>query len=221
MVNLQDIVDITIVREYIKKHTKELVATLVAGIAIGAGLYYFRVYRVGLEQEAYVALSQTLEQFNKAYTGAGSWDDAAIAAQAGYRQHARSSLASQFLALQADILLQEGKHDEALETLSKAFSYMPSSSSVYYLYALKLARVKLDSADEPTQAQGLQELIALTTEKNNNYQDQALFVLSDYYWMHDELEKSRDTLKQLVDRQKDFEGSPWLERAQLALQYRS
>lgn len=205
--------------DFFIKYKNHFMAVVVAvGLMIGAAVY-FRMSRLKLEASAQQALSESLDDFNKAFDNPELWYDVEISAKTGYKQFSSSSLAPYFLVLQAEALMQQGKIQDSLAIMDSMLKSLVTNSPLYYLFKIKYARMKLDSNDANQEASGLQDLIALSNDKKNNQQDEARYYLGLHYMNHDDLEKAHMVWQELVKAEQDSETiSPWALMAEQALQ---
>ena len=194
-----------------KYRTYFLVGALGLATVLGVGVYWY-FYSIKYEQSAMQAFSEVLVEYNRGVEASEIWPEVEVSAKTGYKQYSHSSLAPFFLGLQVDALLGQQKHDEALSVMKMMLEKLSSRSRVFHLYKIKEARMKLDSAEPAVQSDGLQQLVALTNDKNNSYQDQALYFLGMYYESHDQKDKAQEIWQQLSAlKSSDANAvSPWV-----------
>jgi len=148
-----------------KRFNCAVVVFALVGVLAGAWLGY-SWYRRGKESAAYKDLSESIEAFAKlrgAQASEEKWIDVSKGFSVGAQRHTSSSLYPYFLVYEADALLQAGKQLEALAFLKEALPLINKKNSLYYLYALKLALVRIDAGEE----QGKEELATLARDAAN------------------------------------------------------
>lgn len=188
--------------------------------AVVAGGSYLMMSRSHREEAATLALEETLAEFSRAQSNPELWQEVEDAAKAGYRQYKKTSIAPYFLALQVEALLNQGNVQEALKIIEDMNKQLSSSSPLYYLYMIKQARMKLDSQDDVIRNEGLAQLESLAYDKNNKQQDEALYYFGLYYFAHNELDKTRQIWKTLIEMQQPHQEtiSLWAQAAEKKLQ---
>lgn len=199
--------------EYFEKFRTYIISIAVITVGmLGIGTYWY-LSHVKYEQAAQQALSEVLAEYNRAYESPELWQDVEVGAKTGYRQYGRSSLAPFFLGLQSDALLQQDKQDEALALMNDMTAKLSHRSPFYYLYQIKLARIKLHSDQEDTQKEGLQQLTSLAQDQKNPQQDEALYYLGLHYDAQDQQDKAQEIWQQLKQLQEQYKEkdvvSPW------------
>lgn len=144
-----------------------------------AGWYGYSWYNRSKEQAAYKDLAESLDAYSKVRQSMGhgeeKWTDIERGFKEGAQRNSSSKLQPYFLVFQADALIEQGKHQEALPLMDKAVSLLSKSNPLYYQYAIKRALMKTDAADEATQKQGRQELADLAKDATNPLQDMARY----------------------------------------------
>ncbi len=199
--------------EYFNKYRTSIVsigAITLAAFGVGIYLYFAQIKH---EESAQQALSEILAEYNRAFESPELWQDVEVGAKTGYRQYARSSLAPFFFGLQSEALLQQNKQDEALALMKDMVAKLSKSSPFYYLYQIKLGRIKLHNDEEAIQAEGLQQLIQLAQDQKNPQQDEALYYLGMHYNSQGQTDKAQEVWQQLKQLQEQFKEkdvvSPW------------
>lgn len=207
----------TFIKEY-----RIALGIIAACVLIGGGsLFYLQLSSIARNESAQMALSETLDEVNNAYYNVELWQEVEIAAKTGFRQYERSDLAPYFLTAQVDALLQQGKHEQALESMQKVLSMLAEHSPFYHIFKIKYARMKLDSSDVAINQSGMQDLIELSQDVANKNYDQALYYLGQYYHQKGLADKAISSWQAIVERdKKDNNGvaSPWLALAEKSLQ---
>jgi hypothetical protein len=177
---------------------KTKISITVALIGGGVGLaFYWYTTTIARQEAAQIALAETFMEIERAHRNPEAWQDAELAAKTGYNQFSSSSLAPYFLSLQAESLIEQGKNQEALALLEEVKKSLSSSSPLYTMYALKIARIKLDAQQEDIRQQGLQELEKLAYDTKNQQRDAALYYLSLVYEKSD-MQKAQQLWHEIV-----------------------
>lgn len=133
--------------------------------------------------------------------------------EAGYEKHSGSSLTPYYKDYAVDILLQQNKHNEAVELLDTIISDTQASAQLP-LYQLERALVLLDTAEGEQLKKTEDDLRALAYDESNQFHDAALFYLGQYYWSHDNIGAAREVWQKLVDEQANekIAPSPWAQQ---------
>ncbi len=192
------------------------IALACLGLVVLGGVYFgYSWYVTKREQAAQKIFSECMHEYMEAYSGQTAWVNVQELSKLGYEQHASSSMAPYFLALQADALVQENKKQEAVAVLDTMLAHMSSTSPVYGVYQLKRALLMLDTDD----ALGLEQLKKLAQNSSNKNRDAALYYLGLYHWSKDSFDQARESWQELVDLMHNQEAnSPWAVLAQKKLQ---
>lgn len=197
--------------------------TALAAIVLVTALYVgYQWYVTSREQKAQQLFSLYMQDFasQKASHDQEGLQRVERLFAEGHTQYRSSALAPYFLAMQAEVQLQQDKQDEALATLHMVVTSLPSSSPMLPLFKTKHALVALDSKDESIRNVGLQELMSVARDTHFAYNDMALFYLGRYYWSQNDLQEAKKIWQELVDlRSLDQAASPspWAHEAQQAL----
>ena len=150
---------------------------VLAGL-LGAGWLGYSWYMRSKEQSAYKDLAESIDGYTKTRMmpgGAEKWVDVERGFRAGAERNPSTKLQPYFLAFEAEALLEQGKSKEAIGLLDKAVGMISRNNSLYFLYALKRALMKIDSSDEVLQKSGRQELAELAKDTANPVQDMARY----------------------------------------------
>jgi tetratricopeptide (TPR) repeat protein len=203
------------------KYGREVLIGLGCIAFTGGSFFAYRWYSVSKNQSAQVAFSEQLEKYYMAHgSDSANWESVGLELKNVSRVNGGTSLSPYFLALQADVLLEQDKHDEALTVMDQMLNEMPSSSPLRNLYQTKRALMALDSDDQARKTSGLQELDTLAHDANNKNADVALFYLGRYHWVAGDEEQARIAWQELVDQQQHelVAPSPWAQEARTLLQ---
>jgi tetratricopeptide (TPR) repeat protein len=174
-INIDTILDL-----WVRHRIKIIIIGVVVGGSVGAGIYtYFN--RIRRQEMAQVAMSETLLEVQRAQRNPEAWQDVQLAAKTGYRQFSNTSLAPYFLMIEAEASLEQSKKEEGLMLLQETLKNLSMNSPLYFMVALKIARVKLDMDTEDVRNQGLKELEAIAYNTKNHQRDAALYYLGLYY----------------------------------------
>lgn len=209
-----------VISDTIERYKKALVALAVLGIGGFAAVYFYSDWKVQVEQNAQIAFSSIVEEVQKAsQEGPADWQHIEQEAEHAITQHSRSHLVPYFFALQAQALIEQDKKDQAMTVMETMLSKLSTSSPLYYLFQIKLARMKF--SNEATQQDGLLLLQKLADNNKNPYQDEALFYLGKFYEQQQDYEKARALWNQLIyafSSESALGKSPWVDQAQQQLQ---
>ncbi len=200
------------VKNFMKKNGLLLMGIPLFCIFGGGAYYFYSVYAHEQQERAQFAFSQTLEEFHHGQKNAELWPNAELAAKTGYRSSKSSSFGPYFLVLESQAALAQGNMQEGCKLLADALKQMGTSSPLYYLYAVKLALIKLDFDDAAIQSEGLKELEKLAHDKNNVQRDEALYYLGDYFMSQGDTVKaihSWQELKKEFSTAQATSASPW------------
>jgi tetratricopeptide (TPR) repeat protein len=198
-------------------YTREI-AYGVAGILIlGASIYAYLHYTEQTRGAAQVVLAETLDDMRKAQEGKVAWSDVELAALAGYKNNAATSLAGYFGIVKAQALIRQNKLEQALEVIEESVKHLSASNYLRDLYTILKARIvlRLESAEHKTQM--LEQLRAIAHSSASMFQDMALYYLHKHYLSQGENEKALSTLNELKTRFVNPEApSPWVQLAEQA-----
>jgi cytochrome c-type biogenesis protein CcmH/NrfG len=206
---------------YVKRYIRIIGITIGAFLALTAGYFVYRWYVVSREQNAHAAIANYMHDFQlamKADTPA-EWQRIDGLLALGYKQYKDSNLAPFFLLLRADALVRQDNAVEAVNVLQNAIHELSARSPIMPLFKTKKALILVDSKDEIMQKEGVQDLIQLARDKNNQCNDVALFYLGRYYWTHDNVQDAKKAWQELVDSNAMEKAypSPWAAEAKKAL----
>ena len=184
---------------------------LLGGILLGvaAGYFGYGFYAKNREQQAFGALSEVVDSFEKAQydnlhseKGAdkdlseNKWQDTEILLEALYKQNKRSYLAPYFLIFKSQIILERGGSiDEALKILEEALEKMPKKSSLFEFYNLKRILMSFDSQEELVRKEALHDLIATAKDEKGYAFEEASYLLGIYYISGGDMQNARDVLE--------------------------
>ncbi len=158
-----------------------LVCCALLGLTIWGAYAYFEAKKV---EEAQKAFSQALTEFEKnvqAERAMQHWEEVISAFDAGYQKYGGTPFAPYFLAYKAQSLLYANKPEAALEVTAHVVNGAKKSSPLYYLYATKLALMKIDGVDQAMREQGLGDLENLASDIKNPQRDWAAYELGAYF----------------------------------------
>ncbi len=219
VVSVQKLVD----RKFKKASYVTPILAAIGILIVGAGIYFgYRWYAVSREQQAQKVFSEYIQDYGLAHkaNNPAEWQRVEALFAYGHNAYRSTNIAPYFLAMQADVQLKQGKHDEALATLHTLIADLPSSSPMAPLFKTKHALIALDNKDEAIRNTGLQELVAVARDTQYGYNDMALFYLGRYYWSQNNIDEAKKIWQELVDMRVSDQTaapSPWVQEAQQKL----
>jgi hypothetical protein len=164
------------------------------GLATGGVWLAYKHHATTRDSKAQLIFAEQLEQFEHIRMNPDAtiemWESIDQGFAQGYNTHSNASLAPYFLAYEADAALHVGNRNRAIELLEKAIKKMGAASPLYYLYAIKLGMIRLESCDRATSEQGRRDLLTYGQETRNPYQGLAWYQLWLYAWMAHDTELS-------------------------------
>ena len=216
---MKNIVSFSTLTSLIQHHLKEVIIGIAIVCAAGVGVYGYIQYRISQEEQAQVVFSNCMDELRRSYGDPSLWPTAELASITAYRHHSGSALGPYFLALEVQTLLAQGKLSEAVTSLERVISMLPTRSPFYSLYTLQLALMKLDHSDEAMRQEGLKALEKIALDQKNIHRDQALYYLGEYYANQNNQERAKELFHQLVVAYPEggLAASPWASLAQQKL----
>jgi predicted negative regulator of RcsB-dependent stress response len=203
-------------RNVVLSSRKNILGILVLCAAVTGGIYFYRHNRTAQEEQAHVALTETLQQLDRAFTAQTTWSDVALAAQTGYQRFSGTSLAPYFLLVKAEAEVHNGLMDQALKNMDSVVQHVSKHSMLHDVFVLKQARLLIESADEALVAQGLKKLEQLANG-TGNVADAGLYYVGRYYADRNDTARAHEAWKTLLEKyasQQPAEMSPWAELVQ-------
>jgi predicted negative regulator of RcsB-dependent stress response len=164
------------------------------------GLYFGRKqwisWRDQAAQKSLAKMSKRLKKYQDGTLDTSGIIELHAKIAAEKEQFSQATIAPYFLALQAQVFVQEGKLDQAAETLKSAIAM---TENVIIKSQLETARalILLDEAPE----QGIVVLQDLIAHEENPLRDVAQFYLGRYYWTHDNVELALVIWKDFLQEQ--------------------
>jgi hypothetical protein len=139
-----------------------------------------------------------------------------------FQENKNSALAPYFLAFKGTLLEEQGDYTQALHALEEAVKKLSPGSEqylryssfnhpLYYLYATKLALLKLDAVDQKIVADGIESLQTLANSTKNQYRDMALYWSGLYAFENNNDQDARKWWQELTTVEPQ---SPWAQLAQ-------
>lgn len=197
--------------DYIKKNQKPVIAGVVGATVLISAVTGYWFYRIHVREQAHKAMVQALKYYHGVVgtvTSADSqsmfftsetekWQKTAQVFADGYERYKGTALGSMFQAYQAEALLNLGKMNEAVDTLSHAVDNM-KSGALKDFYRIKLALMKLDSSKELDRQQGLGALKILADDAQSVAQETALYQLGAYYWSEKKFAEAKNYWQMLL-----------------------
>lgn len=197
------------------KNIKHVFTGLIIAVVCATLFFTHYVYVGWREKSAQRDFGPLLIQYNMMSREKDpQWSPLLEEFEKNYKKHSRSALLPYYMEFKAHILLQQDKKEEALVCLDRILADV-QLSSLSPLLQMERALILLDSADSAMRNEGEENLKKLAFDKNNQFNDSALFYLGRYYWSANKVEQAQNTWQQLVDEQRDekLSPSPWLEQA--------
>ncbi len=193
-------------------YAKEIVVAVVI-VAVAAIIFWsYRSYHSHQESSAQIDFAHALESYQAAQRGgAVTWPQLEILLQSGYEQHKKSSFAPYFLVYQSEAQIKQHKLSEAAGTLEKVLSLMPKDSPLLNLYKTKLALIEMDLPEK--QQAAVEKLHALAYDKENHFNDYALYYLGLFTENQGQKEEAQKIWKELAESQHNehrLAQSPWV-----------
>jgi tetratricopeptide (TPR) repeat protein len=207
-----------------KYHRHSSVGLVILVLVVLGGFFGYGRYRADRQAQAQKIFSESYELFEQALAAQLSkekvaqaerlWQEAVMAFQTGYQRYSDTALAPFFLGFQAEIAVQQGNVDQALELMDTMLSKLSRHEPLYDMYLLKRVLMQFDASREEYRQNALKQLMELA-QHEGPAQDAALYYLGEYYWSVHELDKARQTwlqLQELGRKGKQPIPSPWEEK---------
>lgn len=182
-------------------------------ILVGIGLVYggfwgTRWYGARREATAQKTFADVLQLVEHAKQDPKQWADVVAASTVGYEQNRSSKLAPFFLLCRADALLAQGDMAQAMTVMQDGLSKMASSNPLRSLYAVKLALMKMDSADQAIKADGMKELEKIA-QQDTAGADMAAYYVGLSFWQVGNVDKAKESWKILIGQSSQENASPY------------
>src|SRR3990167_10509378 len=149
------------IERFFSKYSRKKIyfVSLLVGALLLVVLSWFLYHYIVLqrEQKAQGALATRLEA-QVAAADKIIWADQIAAWDVAYYEHKHSKLAAYFLVFKAEAQIKQGDESAACATMIEALKVMPRNSPLFYLYATKLALMKIDSTVPVIHDMGIHEL---------------------------------------------------------------
>ena len=161
------------------KYTRQLLLAVALLLVLGVATFGYRWYGQWYTEKAHAELARAIELFERAdQEGTQAlWEEVDRSFSNGYSRNEGSSLAPYFLAFQAEAALRAGNNDKARDLEKKVLDHVSKGSPFHTAYAIKYARMNIDSGQPALIEQGMQSLQALANDAGNNERDMALYYL--------------------------------------------
>lgn len=153
-----------------------------------------KVYEASVVPNATLSQNDTSGQFS---TEEEKWKKVNEVFEKAYAKNKGAGIAPFFLTFQAEALTRLGKFDDAIKVMERALHELPNKE-IQALYKVKLALIKIDSAQLPYQKQGLDELEALTKDDKGFAHEHALYHLGMYFWCKKDFAQAKNYWQQLM-----------------------
>lgn len=216
------------------KGAKETIFGLVIAIALVAGYFLHSFYVKKREEQAFGALAEVIESFEKTQyetvhsekkadteKDANAWQDTEVLIDALYKQNSGSYLAPYFLIFKSQVALEQGKSvDEVRLMLESALSKIPKKTALFDLFNLKRIMMSFDSQDEAVRKNALSDLIALAANEQGYSFEEASYLLGSYYVYQGDIQQARQVWEKVVKAadKKALLQSPWVKQAEEKLE---
>lgn len=195
-------------------YVKEFVAVSAIVVVAAVIFWGYRSYNARQEGSAQIDFAHALESYQAALGGGAiSWAQLEILLHTGYEQHKRSTFAPYFLVYESEAQLKQNKSSEAAATLEKVVSLLPQTSPLSTLYKTKLALIEMDLPEAARQQSALEKLRVLAYDKENKFNDYALYYLGLFTESKGNQEEAQKIWKELVESQRNEQRlaqSPWV-----------
>jgi len=109
--------------------------------------------------------------------------------------------------------VKQNKLLEAAATLEKVITLLPKDSPLANLYQTKLALIEMDLPEPAKQQAAVEKLHALAYDKENHFNDYALYYLGLFTENKGNTEEAQKIWKELVESQRNEQRlaqSPWV-----------
>ncbi len=220
-------------KQYSAKYVKEFLLGfgILCSLFVGYFLYNFYIKR--REANAFGALYEVVESFEKTQYKAMStdkqkdktnienaWQDTEVLLEALYKEHMGSYLAPYFLLFKSEIILEKGGTvDESRKVLEDALVQMPKHSELFDIFELKRIKMSFDSQDESVASAALQDLIEFCKSQSSVMFEEAVYTLGAYYLAQGDIAKAQETWQRLIkessiDDKESLITSPWSKLAE-------
>ncbi len=170
----------------IVKQAKEsyqiLIASVLTVALLAIGVWGYLYHKNNVRANAYKDFMAAMQYYNGALTAkSDKWQQTEQVFRQGYEKYKNTEMAPVFLAFLSESLLNLGKTDQAIESLS-SFIDNVSSKEIKDCYVLKVALIKMDSRDMKVKEEGLKSLIAIANDDSNFSSEIALYQAGSYFW---------------------------------------
>lgn len=201
------------------KYIRQLVmggAFVAVIVAIIAGYMW---YTQSQNEQAQALLSRSMEMYKRGIEEKDSsiLDEADQSFSQGYKNFSGTSLAPFFLVYRSEIALRQNRQSDAGTLLEEALTRMSSKSPLYVPYKIKLALLKVDSADKNVVQSGKELLDSLAADVKSKDRDMALYYKGLLHF-NDGDRKSAETVWDVLTKRYGSE-SVWVQAAQAKLDY--
>ncbi len=175
---------------------KKVIIASVAGIVLAiAGGVGFNWYWTATQEAAQKDFFELLTHYNA--PGEHKWVTVEKEYRQAYERNKRAGIGPMFEVYQADALVAQGKHDEAITHVENA-SHALASRELKDFMQLKLALMKLDSKHAIVQKDGL-ALLKSIAENSKHYANEAgLYYLGYFYFAQNDTQQAKNYWQQLM-----------------------
>lgn len=166
-------------------------------------------YKSNRLEEAYQALTESIEEIDKAKTTTGqiTWEEVIASLDEGAKRYSDTKLYPYFLVYKSEVLKNLNKDKESKDALEEAIKAMGSGSKLSGLYAIKEAFNKLNSDKKELNQEGFNLLEKLSKSKDGNTRQVALYYLGYYNYLNGNFSKAKDYWLEL--NKTGIKDTPW------------
>lgn len=215
------------------RYAKETVFGVGIMIALVAGYLIHGFYVKKREEQAFGALTEVVESFEKAQyevlhsenktddQDINVWQNTEEFIDSLYKQNANSYLAPYFLIFKSQVALERGVPiDEVRVMLETALAKMSKHTPLFDLFNFKRIMISFDSQDQVVRDAALSELIAVANDEQGYVFEEANYLLGLYYVQRGDIDQARKAWENVVHKadKKALLPSPWVKQAEEKLE---
>jgi len=216
--------------QYSSKNVQRTLIGLLFLITIAGGYVLNRWYVNRREQKSFELLSEVMESFVQAQRSTQgldpqndhekiqqTWEDVLMLLDALHKESMGSYLTPYFLVFKAQVILEKDQNLEAaIGLMDEALAQISKKSEIGNLFHMKRIKMGFDSQDATIRDQSLKDLIAISEDKNHCCQEEALYLLGQWYVFQGQIEQAQNAWKSLVLNTDETAllKSPWVKLAQ-------
>jgi predicted negative regulator of RcsB-dependent stress response len=190
------------------------------GVLAISGYFLHGWYSARVQSSAQLAFSESLDVFNqslmKDLTAVekkdNDWDESDLAFKTAYDHNKHAKISPFYLVYQAQSLAREGDVERAVEHLDRAISDF--SRDVHFLNLFKITKnLILFNGSLEQKQNALDQMKALSDDKDNPLRDMALYYLGEYYYAENDIVSAKDAFQRGLELEFKNElgiESPWV-----------